>query len=388
MSVTAPSKPAEEFDPSTELLPVKTNGNGATPHAPVLPPPARSPGGRKKLKVLAAVAIFVVLAAVAGTVYWSYASQFETTDDAAIEGHVIPISPQVPARVSAVFVLDNQLVKKGDPLVELDPTDYDVAVAQAKGTAESLEGKLQEVTSQVAQAKAQQDETAAELAVAQANAARAQSDFERFTKLSAGNSGAVSQQQLDSARNDQLATAAEVKEALAKQKSAETQVASAIAAVAAAKGDLDKANADVARAEVNLDYCKIVAPTDGRVTRKSVEVGAYVETGQSLLAIVPTDVWVVANFKETQLDRLHRGEPVQITVDAYPGHAFTGKIDSVQAGTGSRFSMLPAENATGNFVKVVQRVPVKITFDSGQTDNPNMVLAPGMSVEPQVRVEN
>lgn len=385
MSVTVETKRPEEFDSTIELLPAKSNGNGVGPHAPVSPPTG-PPAGRKKLKVLAVVGVIAVLAAVGGTIYWSYASQFESTDDAAIEGHVIPVSPQVPARVSAVYVLDNQLVKKGDALVELDPTDYNVALAQAKGTAESLEGKLQEVTSEVSEAKAKQDEADAELAVAQANAARAQSDFERFTKLSAGNSGAVSQQQLDSARDDQLTTAAEVKEAVAKQKSAETGVASAIAAVAAAKGDLDKAHADVQRAEVNLEYCKIIAPCDGRVTRKSVEVGAYVETGQSLLAIVPTDVWVVANFKETQLDRLHRGEPVDITVDAYPGHTFTGKIDSVQAGTGSRFSMLPAENATGNFVKVVQRVPVKITFDSGQTDNADLLLAPGMSVEPEVRV--
>jgi membrane fusion protein (multidrug efflux system) len=380
MSATVKESPIEEFDRSTELLAAKRNGNGAPPVAP-------SPAKRTRLRILVIVAIIAVVAIVGGTAWWMYAQQFETTDDAAIEGHVIPISPQVPARVLAVHVLDNQLVKQGELLVELDPTDYNVALAQAQGTAQSLQGKLEEVTSEVAEAEAKQDEEDAEVSVAQANAQRAQSDFERFTKLSSGGSGAVSQQQLDNARNEQLATAAEVKEAIAKQKSAATQVISAQAAVAAAKGDLAKAQADINRAEVNLRYCKIYAPSSGRITRKSVEEGAYVETGQSLLAIVPTDVWVVANFKETQLDRLHPGERVDITVDAYPDHAFTGKVESVQAGTGSRFSMLPAENATGNFVKVVQRVPVKIVFDQGQTDDPNMLLSPGMSVEPQVRVK-
>jgi membrane fusion protein (multidrug efflux system) len=381
MSVTVKEASIEEFDPSTELLPAKRNGNGSPPVAP-------NPAKRKRLRILAIVAIIAVVAIAGGTAWWMYAQQFETTDDAAIEGHVIPISPQVPARVLAVHVLDNQLVKQGDLLVELDPTDYNVALAQAQGTAESLEGKLQEVTSEVAESQANQDEEDAEVAVAQANAERAQSDFERFTKLSTGGSGAVSQQQLDNAKNEQLATAAEVKEAIAKQKSAATQVISAQAAVAAAKGDLAKAKADINRAEVNLKYCKIYAPSSGRITRKSVEEGAYVETGQSLLAIVPTDVWVVADFKETQLDRLHPGERVDITVDAYPGHTFAGHVESVQAGTGSRFSMLPPENATGNFVKVVQRVPVKIVLDPGQTNDPNILLAPGMSVEPQVRIAN
>jgi membrane fusion protein (multidrug efflux system) len=165
-----------------------------------------------------------------------------------------------------------------------------------------------------------------------------------------------------------------------------TQVTSAKASVTAAAGDYQKAQADTQRAQVNLGYCRIVAPTDGRITNKAVDAGTYVTPSGALFEIVPSDVWVVGNFKETQLNYMQPGQSVTVTVDAYPDMALHGKVDSIQSGTGSRFSVIPAENATGNFVKVVQRVPVKITLDGDPNADSKLLLSPGMSVEPDVRV--
>jgi membrane fusion protein (multidrug efflux system) len=166
-------------------------------------------------------------------------------------------------------------------------------------------------------------------------------------------------------------------------------VVSADASVIAARGDYQKAQADTNRAVVNLGYCKILAPCDGRITNKNVDPGMYVTSANQLFAIVPTDVWVIANFKETQLDLMRPGQPVSIHIDAYPDQDFKGTVQSIQAGTGSRFSVIPAENATGNFVKVVQRVPVKITFDAEVNGaDSGELLSPGMSAEPTVRVRD
>jgi membrane fusion protein (multidrug efflux system) len=237
----------------------------------------------------------------------------------------------------------------------------------------------------VVASQASQLEAQAELSMTEANAVSVNADYQRYQKLSGGTPGAVSKQQMDSIEASQQTATAQIAQAKAKIAQSQADFETAQANVVAAQGNLAKAQADIRKAEVNLSYCTIVAPEDGRVTRKNVEPGSYVEAGQSLLALVPPDVWVVANFKETELTRMRVGQPVSIEVDAYPGQEFTGKVQSIQSGTGSRFSMLPTENATGNFVHVVQRVPVKIIFDSqSDSDHP---LVPGMSVEPQVRVD-
>ncbi len=226
-------------------------------------------------------------------------------------------------------------------------------------------------------------EAQAELDSAQVNFDNVNRDLQRYQALSAG---ARSQQQLDNAAAAQKRAQADVEEARAKLQTAISQVATAKANVTAADGDLQKAQADTRRAEVNLGYCRITAPCDGKVTNKSVDTGMYVTTSTQMFQLVPADVWVTANFKETQLDHMQPGQPVTISVDAYPGREFHGTVNSIQSGTGSRFSVIPAENATGNFVKVVQRVPVKITFDGNANNDPAHLLAPGMSVEPKVRV--
>ena len=341
---------------------------------------------RKKPVVLAVLAFFVLVGGAIGALWAIHASHFEDTDDAFIEGRVIPISPQIAARVQAVHIKDNQLVHQGDLLVELDPTDYQVALDQANASAAAVSGQLVQAQAQVPASQASLLEAQAELSQAQANAASADADYKRYQQLSAGTPGAVSKQQMDSSNAAQLSADAQIAHANAKVAEVQAQIETAKANVVAAQGNVAKAQADIHKAQVNLSYCTIKAPEDGRITRKNVEPGSYVQAGQSLLALVPPDVWVVANFKETQLDRMRIGQPVTFDVDAYPGREFTGKIESIQSGTGSRFSMLPAENATGNFVHVVQRVPVKIVPDSGQLDADHP-LVPGMSVEPQVRVD-
>jgi membrane fusion protein (multidrug efflux system) len=198
-------------------------------------------------------------------------------------------------------------------------------------------------------------------------------------------SQAVSRSQHDLADAQAKSAAAEVEVARNQAKAAVAQVEMDRANVETARAQVQQAQTRLQQAQLQLSYTTIVAPRDGRVTRRMVEQGAYVQTGQALLALVPDDLWVVANFKETQLERMHPGQPVVLRVDAFPHHQFSGKVDSVQAGSGALFSLLPPENAVGNYVKVVQRVPVKIIFDP-PVDLTQFDLAPGLSVQPRVRV--
>jgi membrane fusion protein (multidrug efflux system) len=325
----------------------------------------------------------ILVGAIVGILYWLHARDYESTDDAFIESHTTQISPQVSARVMKVYVDDNQRVKAGDKLVDLDPTDYEVALAQAKGSETASAGKLEQAKAQVASSRASLDEANASLDAANVAFANADRDLKRFEAL---DERARSQQQYDNALTAQKNAAAQVAQAKAKVASAESQINVAIANVAAAEGDFQTSVANRKRAEVNLGYTHVVAPEDGRVTTKNVEPGQYATMGTPLMAIVQEDVWVVANFKETQLTDMRVGQPVTVEVDAFPDLKLNAKIASIQAGTGARFSVLPAENATGNFVKVVQRVPVKIVFDQKQNQDPNVLLAPGMSVMPYVKV--
>jgi membrane fusion protein (multidrug efflux system) len=327
--------------------------------------------------------IIVFVLAIFGGIYWLHARHFEDTDDAYIDGHVIPISPQISALVAAVHVNDNEFVHKGDLLIELDSTDYRAALAQAQGSEAAAKGKLEQARTGVAGAQSAVAQAKAGLDSAQVNFDISDQDLKRYQSL---DERAKSQQQLDTATATQKTAAAQIEQAKARLTAAETQVLSANANIIAAEGDYQKAQADTSRAQINLGYCRIVAPADGRVTSKNVDAGIYVSTTSQLFSIIPADVWVVANFKETQLDHMQPGQPVKIKVDAYPDRDFHGTIQSIQAGTGSRFSVIPSENATGNFVKVVQRVPVKITFDGDVNSDEKHLLSPGMSVEPIVQV--
>jgi membrane fusion protein (multidrug efflux system) len=326
------------------------------PRAPV--PSSRSdrkpPSGRGR-GLIVILGILVLLAAMAGGGYYYWLSRFyASTDDAYIEGHPVSISARVSGNVVRVYVKDNQHVSEGVLLVEIDPCDYRLRVEAAQATVQSKQAEVEKAVADVEASRAQwtqQDQ-----------------DLHRNEELA--KQGAVTDQLLEHSR-------AAAATAQANLKSSERNLASIRAQVAQLKVAVDQAR-------LQLSYTQIRAPRAGYVTQKPVEVGAYVNVGQSLLVIVPDPMYVTANFKETQLTHMRPGQPVTITVDAYPGAVFHGHVDSIQAGTGPAFSLFPPENATGNFVKIVQRVPVKIVFDEPPDSQHRLVL--GMSVRAKVRI--
>lgn len=324
----------------------------------------------------------VILAALAaGVAYYETAiAPYESTDDAFIEGHVTTISPQVSGQVVHLLVTDNQAVKAGDLLLEIDPRDYDAELAQAKAGLAEAQSHATEAKAQLAVDQAKADGAKADVAAAQADATRAEADWQRYQSIDAR---AVAQSQVDLAQDQARSAAAQLQVAQNREQAATAQLQLSQASIATAEAQIAAAQAKVSEAELDVSYTKVTAPTDGLIAKRTVEAGAYVQPGQPLLAIVPQQVWIVANFKETQLTNMHPGQPVEISLDAYPGQKFKGHVDSIQSGAGARFSLLPPENSSGNYVKVVQRVPVKIVFDDVPT---GLVLGPGMSAVPSVKV--
>lgn len=366
-------------------------------------------GAGKKPLLLAGAAILAV-GAVFGYRFFVHILSHESTEDAFVEARVVSISPRVAGHVARVLVDDNQKVSEGDLLVEVDARDFEVALGIARARLASARAAKKEAEAMVAMARNKMEEQGASLSSIRAALARArsgvaevaaghdrdESDLERVKQIA--EAGAVSRQeydharaqatmsraQLNSARKQVDTEAARIAQAKASIGAAENELQQAYALVEVRDAELREARAEVRRAELNLSYTRITAPCDGHVTKKAVEPGNYVQVGQKLFAVVGRDVWVVANFKETQIADMRPGQPVEIEVDAYPDTPFTGHVDSIQRGTGSRFTLLPPENATGNFIKVVQRVPVKIALDHPAGDH--RLLAPGMSVVPSVDV--
>jgi membrane fusion protein (multidrug efflux system) len=325
----------------------------------------------------------VVVIAILATIYLVHSRHFESTDDAFIDGRIARIAPRVAGKVIALKVTDNQLVTPDQILVEIDPAPFEVKLRQEVAGQAQAEAQLAQVKANLDVSRANAAQADADVLVAQANMLNARQDFERFNKLEPA---ARSQQQLDLATANQRATDAQVTAAQKKADSLHAQVTSADKAVDSANAAVQAAKEQVAQATLDLSYTKVISGHVGRVTRRTVEVGNFVAIGQEMLDVVPTDVpddvWVTANFKETQLTHMQVGQAVTITVDAFPDDNLRGHIDSIQNGTGAIFSLLPPENATGNYVKVVQRVPVKIVLD----EQPRHMLSPGMSVEPEVDI--
>lgn len=325
-----------------------------------------------------------VAAIAAGTAYYIHSLSFETTDDAFIEGHVVPVSSRVPGHVAKVYVRDNQLVKEGDLLAELDPPDFETRLAAAEAALQTARSTCAARATGVAAARAGLAQAKADQTAAEARHHRAEAKLKRVASLVPER--AASQDSLDEATAAVQVTQADVTAVGEKVRVQQSNVEQAIAAAAAAESSVHQAEAEVKQVRLNLSYTKIYAPISGHVTRKSVEAGAFIQVGQPLMAIVEPNVWVIANFKETQLAKMRPGQPVTIVADTHPDVKFTAHIDSIQRGSGARFSLLPPENATGNYVKVVQRVPVKIVFDDlkhvEQYD-----LGPGMSVVPTVKID-
>ena len=432
--------------------------------------------GKKRRRRLLRIGLplFLLACLILGLPYYLHSISHESTDDAFIDGHIIVISPRVTGHVTKVYVTENQWVKAGDRLIELDPDLFQarldaaeaalaaaranrnsgsVAVeltsltaasnlkgaeanlSAAKAAVEAALAQEEAATGQDEQAKAQIAVSAAALGQAEAEAAsfaarhqRDAADLKRYKEMNL--SRTISEQDFDHVVATERVSAAELAAAekkietyrsmlqqaqaarkatqsnlsrqkaevaaararleqaeaqLAAAQSAPKQVDQSLARADVARANVDRADAEATQARLNLSYTRVNAPASGYVAQKAVEPGTLVEAGQAMMAIVPANVWIIANFKETQLTRMQPGQPVKIKVDAYPDLTFQGHVDSIQYGTGARFSLLPPQNATGNFVKVVQRVPVKITFDELPGAD-TILLAPGMSVVPEVNV--
>ncbi len=332
---------------STNGAAIATNGSASSLAAERTVVQAGRKSRRKPLLFI--LLLVIVIGALIATYFAIHASQFQDTDDAYVEGHVITLSPQISALVKSVLVQDNQTVHKGEVIVQLDPADYQVALDQASANQAAMEGKLQQAKSEIQEARANADQARASVDVAKANFENASADYKRFTDLKTQNPGAVSKQQMDATSAAQLSNEAQVKQAEASFNAAEAQIATKQATAIAAEGDLKKAVADVHKATVNLGYCTIVAPSDGKITRKSIEAGSYVQAGEQMLALVPSDVWIVANFKETQLQKMKIGQSVSISVDAYPGDDLRGRVDSIQSGTGCAVQHAPGRKRNRQF---------------------------------------
>ncbi|HVI09616.1 MAG TPA: HlyD family secretion protein [Candidatus Binatia bacterium] len=414
---TAPEKPPAQADNRKNALPSTQQAFPAQPRR------TSSPEFR------VAIIVGAVVLLVAGIFVYRYVTSYESTDDAQVDGHINPISARISGHVTKLNVEDNQLVQAGAILVEIDPADYQVAYEKAKADFENAqaaaaaagvnvpitdvstssqvsatEADVAGARAGIAAAKQQSEAAKAQLAQAEANNVKAQNDLGRYKQLV--DKQEISQQQYDQAVASATASEAAVSAARATADAAQAQVTQAQdrlllaeanwrnaqtapkqmqimhsrAASALAEAQMKKAELD--QAQLNLLYTKIVAPVTGVVSDRTVEVGQNVSIGQELMKIVPlNDVWITANYKETQLRRIKPGQPVTIEVDAN-GRSYKGKVNSIAGASGARFSLLPPENATGNYVKVVQRIPVKIVLDPGE--NKDQSLRPGMSVEPKV----
>lgn len=339
---------------------------------------------KKPKYIVGAIALLLLVLALAFGIPWylNY-RQYRGTDDAIIDAHSSRVAPQVSGRVLAVPVDDNQMVKAGDLLVRIDPSEYQARVDQAAAALAQARGMLQQARAQKVVNEANVAQAQADVEVAKANAANAGGDLQRYSGLS---KEAVSRQTLQNAQQASRSAEANVTAAEKKVAAAQAQVDFADSQIVADQANIKSAQAQLEQADLQLSYTKLQARTDGRVTRKNVSVGDYVSAAQQVMVVVPQEVFVTANYKETELTDMRVGQSATITVDAYPDVKFTGKIASIQSGTGAHFSLLPPENATGNYVKVVQRVPVKIVFDD-TTSEAYRRLSPGMSVEPSVKID-
>jgi membrane fusion protein (multidrug efflux system) len=349
---------------------------------------ARQHGGRRRLVLLLAILLFVGLA-VAAYFYWLGNRGYESTDDANIDGRAISIAPQVSGNVVSLDVNDNQFVHKGDPLIHIDNRQYVIDRESAQAQLATAKGQLAgfQYAAEVARKNfpAQLLLAQAQLAAAQAVEAKAEADDQRQKALPRQ---ATSQQDIDAATAALRQAQAQVAQAEAQVQQAEPvpqRIGQAEAEVQQNNGQVAQAQARLDQALLNLSYTIVTAPQDGWITKRNVEVGNYVTPGQQIFSIVSPAIWVTANFKESQLRWMRRGQSVTISVDAYPELNLTGHVDSIQLGTGSKFTAFPPENATGNFVKIVQRVPVKIDVDSGL--DPRRPMPLGLSVEPRVKVQ-
>jgi membrane fusion protein, multidrug efflux system len=326
--------------------------------------PLSSRSGRRRNLVL--IILILLVAAAVAVPGWRYLSSYEDTDDAQVDGHIIAVSSRINGTIVGVYVVDTQPVREGQLLAEIDPADYVVAIEGARA-------RLGQAQAQVESAKADYESALSKVSQDDATSAKAEYDVPRLEILADEGAGR---------REDYQESLRVAKVARATVDADRASANAALKNIASREAEVKEAQAELDQAVLNYSYTKITAPMSGVIGKKSVEPGQRVQPGESLLAVVPLDdVWVTANFKEDQLRRMQPGQPVDIHVDALD-RSFKGYVDGLGSASGERFSLLPPENATGNYVKVVQRIPVRIDLAPGQ--NPNHRLVPGMSVEPTV----
>jgi membrane fusion protein (multidrug efflux system) len=356
-------------------------------------------GGRNNKVVFVLFPVLILMGALTLYFYRGYKATHITTDDAFVDGRIHVIASKVPGTVKVIHVKDNQFVKRNDLLLEVDPRDYEVRVKEAHAGLETERAKLSEIRDRVDTVRKQLSEGIASLEAAratlelqEANLRQAEIDFRRADSLL--KKEVVTKEQFDKAKTNYDMGVAQVKAAKERIKQLEASLETQKALIKQTETSLIPQQAQIQQkdailkgAELNKSYTNIYAPSDGYIAKRTVEVGNQIQSGQSLMAVVPLDdIWITANYKETQLERVQPGQKVKIKVDTYPSKVFYGKVESVMAGTGVVFSLFPPENATGNYVKIVQRIPVKIVLDP-DTDRAH-ILRIGMSVVPTILVES
>lgn len=367
-------RPTIERDPpSEEERPPRTGGatGGELPKAR---------RGRRSI-VLGSV-LLGLAAASAGILYWNDAQHFESTDDAFIASRQFAVAPKVTGYITDVLVTDNQHVAAGAVIAHVDDRDYRIALAQADAQVAAAQAGIKNIDAQMRVQQAQVAASQAQVQQAQAALVFAQQQAARYEDLAQRGSGTV--QSAQQYASQLLQQQAALKSAQAALNVAQRQIEALDAQQASATASLAQATAQRDQAQLNLSYTAVTVAQAGRVVNLTAAAGEFAQAGANLAMFVPDDVWVTANFKETQLDAMRPGQPASVRIDAYPERDFHGHVASVQPGSGTAFSLLPAENATGNYVKVIQRVPVKIVLDNAPVD---VALGPGMSVTPSVRID-
>ncbi|MBI4685833.1 MAG: HlyD family secretion protein [Nitrospirae bacterium] len=358
-----------------------------------------TPQNHKKKKIAALIfAIIVIIGCVTGFFYVRYKSTHIATDDAFIEGRIHTVSSKVAGTVINVYVTDNQLVKKGDVILDIDSQDFDVKVREISSGLDAERTRLSELNYRIATVKQQFEElkaavgsAKANLDLQEANRRQAEADLRRAENLL--KEDVITKERYEKAQTSYDIAVAQARAARENVMQAEARIETQKALIKQTESAIEPQRALIKQKEASLNaaelsrsYTKIYAPADGYVTKKSIEAGNHINAGQPLMAVVPLDdIWVIANYKETQLEKVRPGQKVRIKVDTYPGKVFQGRVESIMVGTGVVFSLFPPENATGNYVKVVQRIPLKIVLDKG-TDSEH-ILRIGMSVEPTIIVE-
>lgn len=383
MDAQAGHGPAAELErrPARPPSPDREREPAGSTETPANPKPSTRDWLRQHRLAVVLVALVLLLCIAGGIGYWLQARNYESTDDAFVAARAFSIAPRVSGYIVDVPVSDNEHIGAGELLARIDDHDYLIARDQAAAQVASAQANIQNIQAQIDSQREQIKEAKAQLDQAQAQLNFSQQEADRAQDLAQKGAGTVQRQQ--QTRSDLQAQQANTERARTAETAAELGVKTLQAQLESAKASLKQAQAQLDQANLNLQYTQVTAAQSGRVARLSAAKGSFVTQGQSLMMFVPDEMWIIANYKETQLGDMRPGQPVQFRIDAYPDRKLTGHVDSVQPGSGTAFSLLPAENATGNYVKVVQRVPVKIVVDHWPADLP---VGPGMSVVPWTKV--